>query len=465
MSDLLQMVKGFSIQPKCVLVLGARSEAILKWLFSLTTSQVVLVEPELAIFEKALLLNKENGEPDSVTILHGLPVTDSEQKTKAYFSSNIPGFSSVLQPNVIQSIRPALEYSVQELQTIQLRLLIQQYNISESEPCLLVSQLNGGEQQCLNGDILSAFTHLVIQSSLKPVFGESNPIKVLRRQLMDSGRDYFELGESIPPYYNLLAYKQANTDRALNYFGQRKEHRESSEALECKLNGLNSETKKLLEDQEKAKRQLKKARDRNEVEQKELAKELESVKRQMKLVCQQSDVKQKHLSEELQEARQQLKISNQQNEETQKQIVEEMKQANQQLLKERNEEQHWHQKNKAWAESLNAEKGDLIATNDELSARLSQLQETNESLSEELRNTKAQEKNLISSLEINAKQFLKMQLDIEELRNKYKVKVQSENELKALIGELHGKLQQAASFYHQLENQHPELLLGSDKID
>ena len=58
MSDLLHIVKGLSVQPKCVLVLGARTEAMLNWLFSLTASKVVLVEPEPAMFEKATALRQ-----------------------------------------------------------------------------------------------------------------------------------------------------------------------------------------------------------------------------------------------------------------------------------------------------------------------------------------------------------------------------------------------------------------------
>ena len=49
MSDLLHIVKGLSAQPKCVLVLGARTEAMLNWLLSLTASQVLLEEPEPAM--------------------------------------------------------------------------------------------------------------------------------------------------------------------------------------------------------------------------------------------------------------------------------------------------------------------------------------------------------------------------------------------------------------------------------
>ena len=96
MSDLLQIVKGLSMQPKCVLVLGARTEAMLNWLFSLKATQVVLVEPEPVMFEKATLLHSAKGSPESVVIKHGVPAFEAKQKSMRYFVSNVPGFSSVL---------------------------------------------------------------------------------------------------------------------------------------------------------------------------------------------------------------------------------------------------------------------------------------------------------------------------------------------------------------------------------
>ena len=89
MSDLLQIVKGLSMQPKCVLVLGARTEAMLNWLFSLTATQVILVEPEPAMFEKATVLHNAKDTPENVVIKHGAPAFEAEQESTRYFLSNI----------------------------------------------------------------------------------------------------------------------------------------------------------------------------------------------------------------------------------------------------------------------------------------------------------------------------------------------------------------------------------------
>ncbi|MCZ8531505.1 hypothetical protein [Alteromonas sp. PRIM-21] len=63
-----------------------------------------------------------------------------------------------------------------------------------------------------------------------------------------------------------------------------------------------------------------------------------------------------------------------------------------------------------------------------------------------------------ASISMFSKQNLKLQVDLDDLRDKFDEKVASENALKSLIGELHQKLQQAANFYQKLEKEHPELL-------
>ena len=515
MSDLLQIVKGLSMQPKCVLVLGARTEAMLNWLFSLTATQVVLVEPEPAMFEKATLLHNAKSSPESVVIKHGVPAFEANQKSMRCFVSNVPGYSSVLPPNVIKSIRPALEFTEQDTAVIELKPLLQQYDISESRPCLLISQLNGAEQQCLNNQLLNAFTHVVIQSSLKPVYGESKPAEKLKKEFTECGRDYLALAEPMPPYSNFVATKKVNAKQALDYFSQRQQHREIKAKLESQFNVSQSNVKKVDEELQQTKQRLQIANQQAEEKQKQLSDELQQAKQRLQIANQQAEEKQKQLSDELQQTKQRLQTANQKAEEKQKQlgeellqaneqlkvaeeqskkkqnqldeelkqtkqqlqttsqqaeekqrkIVEKMNLANQQLLKERDQEQHWHRKNKEWAEALNLEKTKLIENNEELLDKLSRNQHKSKELTDEIAGIKANEKSLMSSLEINTKLILKMQLDFDDLRKKYKDKVKSENELKKLIGQLHNKLQQAANFYHQLEHQHPELLLGRDNVD
>lgn len=396
MSDILHIAKGLSVQPTCVLVLGARTEAMLNWLFSLTTTQVVLVEPEPAMFEKATLLHNAKGSPESVVIKHGVPAFEAKQKSMRYFASNVPGFSSVLPPNVIKSIRPALEFTEQEALTIELKPLLQQFNISEGRPCLLISQLNGAEQQCLNTQILNAFTHVVIQSSLKPVFGESKPVEKLKKELTECGRDYLELAESMPPFSNFVATKKVNAEQALNYYSQRLKHKEVKSALEGQLSVSQNKTEKVSEELRQAKQQFQTASQQKEEVRKQLTDELQQIKHQLQTTKQQAEEKQKQLTEELQHAQQRL-------------------------------------------QSINhkiAEGDDKInGLNDEL-ASVKKLSEMHLKASE-------------ASNRLN----LSLQADLNNLRAQYLEKLNEAESLTNLVNELYVKLKHAANYYHSLEDR------------
>ena len=548
MSDLLQIVKGLSMQPKCVLVLGARTEAMLNWLFSLTTTQVVLVEPEPAMFEKATLLHSAKGSPESVVIKHGVPAFEAKQKSMRYFVSNVPGYSSVLPPNVIKSIRPALEFTEQDTAVIELKPLLQQYDISESRPCLLISQLNGAEQQCLNYQLLNAFTHVVMQSSLKPVFGESKPAEKLQKEFTECGRDYLVLAESMPPYSNFLATKKVNTKQALSYFSQRQQHREIKAELENQLNASQSNAKNVEEELHQTKQQLHAAKQQSEEKQKHLSGELQQAKEQLQIAKKQSEEKQKQLGDELQQAKEQLQIAKQQSEEKQKQLGDELQQAKEQLqtAKQQSEEkqkqlgdelqqakkqlktakQNSEEVQKQLRDELQQAKEQLQTVKlqseerqkqlgDELQQAKEQLQtaqqqseEKQQQLSAELQQVKQdlkaerqryeeskaslnhelalqkqtvenvcserdeQRKELlekieyaqnsenkqIAVLELTNKLNLKLQADLDALRDSYAKKAKDETELKELVNELYAKLKHASKFYYELEKKYPELI-------
>ena len=548
MSDLLQIVKGLSMQPKCVLVLGARTEAMLNWLFSLTTTQVVLVEPEPAMFEKATLLHSAKGSPESVVIKHGVPAFEAKQKSMRYFVSNVPGYSSVLPPNVIKSIRPALEFTEQDTAVIELKPLLQQYDISESRPCLLISQLNGAEQQCLNYQLLNAFTHVVMQSSLKPVFGESKPAEKLQKEFTECGRDYLVLAESMPPYSNFLATKKVNTKQALSYFSQRQQHREIKAELENQLNASQSNAKNVEEELHQTKQQLHAAKQQSEEKQKHLSGELQQAKEQLQIAKKQSEEKQKQLGDELQQAKEQLQIAKQQSEEKQKQLGGELQQAKEQL---QTAKQQSEEKQKQLGDELQQAKKQLKTAKqnseevqkqlrDELQQAKEQLQtvklqseERQKQLGDELQQAKEQlqtaqqqseekqqqllaelqqvkqdlkaerqryeeskasfnhelalqkqtvenvcserdeqrkellekieyaqnsENKQIAVLELTNKLNLKLQADLDALRDSYAKKAKDETELKELVNELYAKLKHASKFYYELEKKYPELI-------
>ncbi len=60
--------------------------------------------------------------------------------------------------------------------------------------------------------------------------------------------------------------------------------------------------------------------------------------------------------------------------------------------------------------------------------------------------------------------LVKSQVDLDDLREKYAAKLQSETELVELIKELREKLTIASQYYYQLQQEHPELLTYSSSI-
>jgi len=444
MSDLLHIVKGLSAQPKCVLVLGARTEAMLNWLFSLTATQVILVEPEPAMFEKATVLYNAKDSLENVVIKHGIPAFEAEQKSTRYFVSNVPGFSSVLPPNAIESIRPALEFTEQEVPLIDLKPLLQQFDISEGRSCLLISQLNGGEQQCLNNQIVNAFTHVVIQSSLKPTFGESKPVENLKKELAECGRDYLVLAESMPPFSNFVTTKKINADQALNYFGQRLQHKEIKSSLEGHLSASQNKTEKVTEELKQAMQQLQAASQQNEEERKQLTEELQKTKHHLQITKQQAEEKQKQLAEESKQAKQQLQAASQQNEEERRLLAEELQQTKHQL---QTTKQQAEEKQKQLVEELQNTKQILQSIN----VQLAEGNDNIKGLNLELTDAKKFSEMHLKASETANRLNLSLQADLTNLRAQYMEKVDEAESLTNLVNDLYVKLKQAANYYHSLE--------------
>lgn len=138
---------------------------------------------------------------------------------------------------------------------------------------------------------------------------------------------------------------------------------------------------------------------------------------------------------------------------------------NQKVSIERDKANEWRLENKKWAESLVEEKSSLETKLSDCEKQVSSLESNITALEEECNTIATKEKNSARTLELNTKLMSKMQLDLDELRNQFKEKVQTENALHELISELHLKLKQAQVFYHNLESQFPEIASVTKDLD
>lgn len=132
---------------------------------------------------------------------------------------------------------------------------------------------------------------------------------------------------------------------------------------------------------------------------------------------------------------------------------------NKKISEERDKEHNWHMENKQWAEGLASSQSSIEAKYQDANSKLTSLQEKYDKQERALSDSLSKEKNLASALSINTKLMKKLEVDLNDLRLKYEEKKTAEAELKKLVSDLYVKLQQAASFYHKLEQQYPELVI------
>lgn len=132
---------------------------------------------------------------------------------------------------------------------------------------------------------------------------------------------------------------------------------------------------------------------------------------------------------------------------------------NKKISEERDKEHNWHMENKQWAEGLVSSQSSIEAKYQDANSKLTSLQEKYDKQERALSDSLSKEKNLASALSINTKLMKKLEVDLNDLRLKYEEKKTAEAELKKLVSDLYVKLQQAASFYHKLEQQYPELVI------
>ena len=138
---------------------------------------------------------------------------------------------------------------------------------------------------------------------------------------------------------------------------------------------------------------------------------------------------------------------------------------NEKVSIERDKANEWRLENKKWAESLVEEKSLLETKLSDCEKQVSSLESNITVLKEECDTIATKEKSSARTLELNTKLMSKMQLDLDELRNQFKEKVQTEKALHELISELHLKLKQAQVFYHNLECQFPEIASVTKDLD
>lgn len=110
------------------------------------------------------------------------------------------------------------------------------------------------------------------------------------------------------------------------------------------------------------------------------------------------------------------------------------------------------------AEQTASQKDALLAELKEMQWRVEKIQTEHAGLEAEHIQLQLDYKEQQRSAHLSTKLLTKIEADASDLRDRYAKLVESEQELRNLISELHSKLEAASRFYKQLSRKHPELL-------
>ncbi|MCU7554445.1 hypothetical protein OCL06_07530 [Alteromonas sp. ASW11-19] len=418
MSDMLRMAKGLSVQPKNIVILGAKSESLLSWAVESSASKVLIIEPEKSLAERARLLVSEQKRSNSVIVEEGVPLSDNPQRDELpIFIGNLVGYTSSLMPSKIKKVRPALKFKEEVAKTVLLSDCMNKLGISECEPSLLITQLNGAESKCISPQVLTDFTHLLIQTSQPPLFGDESPLANVKTLLAQAERDFIVVPEFAPPFVMVVSTKSTDLTAAKEYYRQRNHHENNVDALVKENQELKISLKSL----------------RVEVS------DLKDSKKEVLL----SESKLNKKAEEAKANLENLKVINHKLESELSKSIE----IKDSLIKE-------SESLKQGKDECDAELNNLI---EQYSSDKLKWENYFEDSSNKIAEAKNSERKLMETLDITSKLNLKLSSDLEDLREKYRTKIKSEEELTLLINELYEKLRQASDFYLKLEKKYPEI--------
>ncbi|MEP1869075.1 MAG: hypothetical protein ABJJ44_06075 [Paraglaciecola sp.] len=471
MKQTLTLARGIPQQLHTVLLYGTGNLQALEDLLTLNAKQYVLVEYDPKAFSRLEKMRAVLTDGAANIYCYNCAIDDnSEASNLTLYQASQLGFSSVNPPELIKQYRPGLRFIETNVPVKRLSYFVEQYDVSSKQQNMLLCDGNGGENALVDQVTDSNFSIAIYRASNKALYrNQGNLLSSMNRPGFFS---LIELQEPHPPMCNVIQQKYAGMKAQQEELICVKQHLETiecqKETLKTKFATLNIENKdlksslvQLTESQSQTKE--KQAFLTLQLEQKsaknvELTKQLEEIKYLLstKLAAsteleQQLGVKDDSLKHS-EESFKKLKNRYQQIEVSLSRVIEE-----------RDRQKQYHLDNKNWAEGLDKSNKALKVSLEDLELKLKRLEEDNKSLVNELTAAQKNVNHCTTTMELNTKLMMKMQVDTEHLREQFQEKTESVADLQSLVAELHQKLQQAATFYHKLEQEYPELLAENSK--
>ncbi|MDA8815540.1 hypothetical protein N9N48_07745 [Luminiphilus sp.] len=349
--------------------------------------------------QRLQMLRSEIQENEAVQYHNVLPLFEAGDLPEIGYHCSEPTHSSLALPSGITEVFPGLIFEPIEVKGRAFTNLVEEGNFSTREANLLILATNGYEVSWLAKEsAVAALFSTVLIRSPRSNCFETVDTQVLADELAQSGLPAISLPLGRAPYESIVIQQTPD------WHAQRFE----LDALRSESEALQSRLSTLIEDGHAISKRLAAVTSEAESDKAELNKRISSLE---------SD--NGALAETLQER---------------DTLANELRTERDELAAEVERQTKWHAENKTWAISLNEQVVKLDAD------REAQLQST-----------------LLAQ-----KMLSRTQGDLEHLRDQYKAKVASEEQLIQLIGELKQKLTVASNYYFRLQEEHPELLNVSD---
>lgn len=327
------------------------------------------------------------------------PVLDNLTHPRTYQNANLKGFSSLKAPATIKQLLPGIIFDQAPLHCQPINNLLQNLSMPEGSANLAVINLNGAEREYLveSEILLNTFSSVLISCSNSNIFeGAAESYSNLLAHLETQNIAYSVFPAEVHPFSFILIHRMPNWKENEESQKAFMEVKQSANVLSQKL----SEAESLLANKEN---------------------ELQAI------VVEFAESEASHVDRLKQEQKRYELLEVQYNEKL------------------------------AEIETLTVNAQSNAASYEDITAQCDKLEQGKELVEEELHKAKTQVDEQNQSVKIANKLNLKLQVDLDDLRQKYAEKEQNERELSQLIDELYVKLKQASEFYYELEKKYPEL--------
>ncbi|WP_417225844.1 hypothetical protein [Amphritea sp.] len=375
---------------------------------------------------------------------------------------------TVMQPEKYSSLKQEINLrhilknsqvkAVEPIKTIGLSDLIEEAKLSKDENNVLILNVNGLERECIENtpiESITQFSTLIVQIETQGIYTQDSHIDRQLKALLKPLGFYFEDIKPENTIFANLVFKR--DDAALAQIANLHQVVSANQELKNQLEQIGAERESLANRFNTREQELEESKTKLTQQQEDADKQ----KAELSAQVAEAGAKAKQLEAQLAERTQQRDEQNKHHQEHKKR-AESFKSQLEQVSAER---ESFTARLESSQQALEESQNRLIEQEDEADKLIKQSNVENSSLLKRLAalvtDKSELEKELLEvkrSASLGQKMLAKSQIDLDNLRDSYNKKANSEKDLVELVRELKEKLTLASKYYYQLQKEHPELL-------